>query len=287
MGRILKYKKFILCSLVLGGLLVGSTVLAALVNWPPSPMGREMDATKELHELIAYIYEWGIALGGLAAFVALLIAGFLYLTSIGDPARMNEAKNRAGWAIGGLALLLASWLILHTINPALTTLQPLILNLEDYVSCKTDDECKERFGEHYKCEKERCVLDEEEFIAAFTPESCEALKVWAVSGAGKEFNVTLGPDEREPIGWIVWPSADFIEEGDPYYIQPVFKEGAKKCTAYLDTYEGRWDKRCAGDRHTEPITVVRHELDEEAEIIERRAETRIKCVGHRPPPSPF
>jgi len=96
--------------------------------WPVSPMTQINlnDTDKQtITHLIAYLYEWGIALGGLAAFVALLIAGFMYLTSVGDPTKMKEAMDRIKSAFLGLTLLLSSWLILHTINPDLTTLRPI------------------------------------------------------------------------------------------------------------------------------------------------------------------
>lgn len=100
-------------------------VLAMDLDWPPSPMGTDLTASSTLTNLIQYLYEWGIALGGLAAFIALLIAGFLYLTSVGDPTKMADARGRIIWALAGLVLLLAAWIVLNTINPDLTTLQQL------------------------------------------------------------------------------------------------------------------------------------------------------------------
>ena len=76
-----------------------------------------------LPKLVQYFYEWGIALGGLAVFIVLIIAGFQYLTSVGDPTKMKEAMDRIESAFLGLVLLLGSWLILNTINPELTTLR--------------------------------------------------------------------------------------------------------------------------------------------------------------------
>jgi hypothetical protein len=92
------------------------------LDWPPSPMGTDLYTDSTLSDLTRYFYEWGIALGGLAAFIAILIAGFQYLTSVGDPQKMADARGRIVWALAGLVLLLASWLILNTINPDLTTL---------------------------------------------------------------------------------------------------------------------------------------------------------------------
>lgn len=90
-------------------------------NWPDSPMGTELSSCATLPLLIKYLYEWGVLLGGLAAFIALIMAGFQYLTSVGDPTKMREARGRITSAIGGLILLLSSWLVLNTINPELTT----------------------------------------------------------------------------------------------------------------------------------------------------------------------
>jgi hypothetical protein len=103
--------------------------------WPLSPMtqinlqdidpGQGGNQIANITYLIAYLYEWGIALGGLAAFVALLIAGFVYMTSVGDPTKMKEAMDRIKSALLGLIFLLSSYLILNTINPELTTLRPI------------------------------------------------------------------------------------------------------------------------------------------------------------------
>jgi len=90
------------------------------LNWPTSPGGTKLNESSKLPDLIEYIYEWGIALGGLGVFVSLLIAGIQYLTSFGNPTSMKDAMGRIQSAIIGLILLLSSWLILNTINPDLT-----------------------------------------------------------------------------------------------------------------------------------------------------------------------
>jgi len=93
------------------------------IRWPNSPLGTSIARCTNVTGMVKYFYEWGIALGGLAAFVALIIGGFLYLTSMGEPTRLAEAKDRIKSAFFGLILLLSSWLILNTINPQLTTLK--------------------------------------------------------------------------------------------------------------------------------------------------------------------
>ncbi|MBA7640098.1 hypothetical protein ES703_47763 [subsurface metagenome] len=91
--------------------------------WPNSPMGTSLTDNSKLVDFIKYLYEWGIALGGLAAFIALVIAGFQYLTSAGNAIKMRDAMKRIQSAVLGLLLLLGSVLILNTINPQLTTLK--------------------------------------------------------------------------------------------------------------------------------------------------------------------
>jgi len=90
------------------------------VRWPDSPAGTSISGCTTVTGMVKYFYEWGIALGGLATFFALVMGGFQYLTSMGEPAKITEAKNRISSAIFGLVLLLGSWLILNTINPELT-----------------------------------------------------------------------------------------------------------------------------------------------------------------------
>lgn len=98
--------------------------ISVALTWPPSPTGTQFNpATTTLPEMIKYLYEWGVVLGGLAAFVMLVVAGFQYLTSAGDPGKISDARGRITSAIGGLVLLLASFLILNFINPELTNLR--------------------------------------------------------------------------------------------------------------------------------------------------------------------
>jgi hypothetical protein len=123
--KILKHKKIILFFLALTLIVFGSEVFALeVLGNIPSPTGRRLTDESSITEVVAFFYEWGIALGGLAAFIALIIAGFQYLTSMGEPAKMKEAKDRISSAFLGLILLLSSWLILNTINPQLTSLTP-------------------------------------------------------------------------------------------------------------------------------------------------------------------
>ena len=112
------------------------TCIRSHTAWPGSPLGTSLTACSSLTDLVKYFYEWAIALGGIAAFVALIIGGYYYLTSMGNAAQLQEAKDRISSAVFGLILLLGSWLLLNTINPELTTLRtptlgPPVIDVKD------------------------------------------------------------------------------------------------------------------------------------------------------------
>ena len=56
----------------------------------------------------------GLLLGfaGIVLFVLLIMGGFKYITSGGDPKAVESAKNTLTYAIGGLIVILVSYLIL-------------------------------------------------------------------------------------------------------------------------------------------------------------------------------
>ncbi len=119
----LKRGKIIFFFIIFGIFNFASGVLALETSWPRSPGGIDLTASSSLAVMVKYFYEWGIALGGLAAFFALVMAGFQYLTSTGDPGKIKDASGKIQSAIIGLVMLLASYLVLNLINPELTTLR--------------------------------------------------------------------------------------------------------------------------------------------------------------------
>jgi len=109
--------------LFLGIFFLVPRVFALEVAWPRSPMGTVLTDSSSLTDVVKYFYEWGLFLGGVAAFISIIFGGILYLTSAGDPGRLREAKDRIFSAIIGLVLLLSVYLIFNTINPELTALR--------------------------------------------------------------------------------------------------------------------------------------------------------------------
>ncbi len=72
--------------------------------------------------LALYIYYFIVIIGGIIAFCALIYGGIRFLISLGSPTAKSEAKKQIIAAFLGLALLLGSWVILHTIDPGLVVI---------------------------------------------------------------------------------------------------------------------------------------------------------------------
>jgi Type IV secretion system pilin len=114
-----------------------SKIKLQVEDWPKAPIGDyTLDANSKLPQLVGYFFGWGIGLGGLAVFIALIIAGVEYITSIADPSKLKDAKDRIKSSLIGLVLLLSSWAIFSLINPNLTKLTepPIISNKNGVIS---------------------------------------------------------------------------------------------------------------------------------------------------------
>ncbi len=72
-----------------------------------------------LPEYVKYIFNFAVSFFGLVILGALLWSGFLYLTSVGKPDKLKEAKDRIVSAFLGLIILLSSYIVFTNINPQL------------------------------------------------------------------------------------------------------------------------------------------------------------------------
>jgi hypothetical protein len=89
----------------------------------PSFGGFDINDDQGLDQIVAWFYALLVGLSGLAAFIMIVWGGIQWMTSSGDPTRTSEAKDRIQKALLGLLLVLASFLILQTINPEFNTLR--------------------------------------------------------------------------------------------------------------------------------------------------------------------
>jgi len=88
----------------------------------PTFEGYNPGSTQFLNQVIAWFYYFVVIMSGFFAFFGMVVGGFSWLTSGGNPSRIAEAKEQILAAILGLIIILASYVILQIINPELTTL---------------------------------------------------------------------------------------------------------------------------------------------------------------------
>lgn len=88
------------------------------------PIFQNIEITLEmnLNELIAWFYYFIVSISGIAAFGMIVWGGFTWLTSVGSPGKITDAKDKISSAVLGLVIILASVLILKIINPDLISL---------------------------------------------------------------------------------------------------------------------------------------------------------------------
>ncbi len=75
-----------------------------------------------LPEYIRYIFSFVILIAGLILLGSLIYGGILYLTSAGQPVKLKEARDQIFSAFTGVIFLLASYIVLYTIDPGLIDL---------------------------------------------------------------------------------------------------------------------------------------------------------------------
>lgn len=126
-----KKSKFILFSLILSFILFyGSSSFALEVQtpqgtpgYPPIPFAPTITQDSKLPDFIAYFFMLGIYLAGVLAVISLVVGGVQFVFSGISPEARNNAIDKIKSAILGLVLLVASVIIIQTINPTLKNLQ--------------------------------------------------------------------------------------------------------------------------------------------------------------------
>ncbi len=87
-------------------------------------------ANQNFAGFVAYIFYFCIAIAGILGVIILSIAGFEYVISAGNPAKIGDAQDRVRSALLGIGLLFLSFIIISTINPALTSLGGIARNFD-------------------------------------------------------------------------------------------------------------------------------------------------------------
>ena len=123
------------------GLFIVNRIGFAVFEWevplPLTPQGQALD-NPTIDSLFLYIYNFGLGLGAVLAFIRLTMAGIAWGSQNAGIGAKADAMEIIKNAIFGLLLLLFSWVILNTINPQLVSPNVSVLDKNTGQSIKGD-----------------------------------------------------------------------------------------------------------------------------------------------------
>jgi hypothetical protein len=85
------------------------------IKYPPIN-GIEITTSTTISEYAVYFFSLAMIIGTILAFAILIYGGFRYITSVGSPEAMSDAKKWIWESILGLMLLLSAWFVIGIIN---------------------------------------------------------------------------------------------------------------------------------------------------------------------------
>jgi len=119
------YKKIILGSFfasVILGITKTAMAISLILDYPDIGGSKPGQEGFGLPDLARYIYLFSLGIVGVVALLSMIIGAAQYVMSAGNPSKASDAKDRIYSAILGIIILIASVLILRTINPDLVNL---------------------------------------------------------------------------------------------------------------------------------------------------------------------
>lgn len=87
-----------------------------MADWNPPYAIDDVPTLKGFENIFTQILSLTTTGVGIVCFLMLIVGGFKYLTSGGDPKQAASAQGTLTWAIAGLAIIIGAWLILKFIS---------------------------------------------------------------------------------------------------------------------------------------------------------------------------
>lgn len=116
-------RKFFLFAFATFLLFLPFFTLAQELEYPQIPGVTAPQPGIPLEEFARYLYRFSLIIGAVIAFAVFIYGGFVYLTSVGNPSKMKDGKERMLSATLGLLILFGSYIILTTLDPNLVVFQ--------------------------------------------------------------------------------------------------------------------------------------------------------------------
>lgn len=85
-------------------------------------------------QYIQGIYRYGLGIGGILAAIVLMAGGVIWLVSAGDASKISQAKDLIIGSITGMIILSTSYIILSQINPDLTSLRSISVQMIERIT---------------------------------------------------------------------------------------------------------------------------------------------------------
>lgn len=85
----------------------------------PAKFTNPLDPVKNINVFLANVINWLLGIVGALVMLALIWGGIKYIISVGDPKKVDEAKQVITWAIVGLAVILLAFVIVVTVKSLL------------------------------------------------------------------------------------------------------------------------------------------------------------------------
>ena len=86
------------------------------MTWAPPYAYDEVPTLKGFENIFATVISLATRAAGLVCFIMLVVGGFKYLTSGGDPKQAASARGTLTWGVVGLAIIIGAWFILKFIE---------------------------------------------------------------------------------------------------------------------------------------------------------------------------
>ncbi len=128
---------------VLSFTLFASPVYAACdPNLPVEQRGADCPAgLDQLEQIVGNVISVIVGLGFIASLVLIIMAGFKYLTSGGEPKAIQSSHHTLTWALLGIFFMIIAWLILQLIS-AFTGLPVTVFDIKSLCNIGGKEFCK-------------------------------------------------------------------------------------------------------------------------------------------------
>lgn len=167
----------------------------AFFAWPANAIILEVPigSTATLDDLPTYIvtmYQFIVTAVAIAAVVVIMFSGLKWASAAGNSAMISDAKERIKSAFMGLAIALASYMILVLINPSLVTFSDISPGTLEFGSIPGQDldptKCSQSFFQ--------CLTDEYDYLTSEEGTSDHIVSLTVTDGAANNHTLQVHED---------------------------------------------------------------------------------------------